>query len=114
MPAAEMIHLRSRLRAGEPGVVGRMFHVGGGGNGGEHTVGVRDNGVGYSWACVKTVWWEKAGAPVGLVPGIGRTQGKMVQGQGGKPLILEVGMAVVRCANLRAAVSGVLGRAPGA
>jgi hypothetical protein len=61
---------------------------------------VRDNGVGYSWACVKTVWWEKGGAPQGMVPGAGRTKSG-----GGKGLILEVGIAVVRCANLRAVVS---------
>ena len=63
--------------------------------------GVRDNGVGYTWACVTTTWWEKGGPPYGVVPGLGRTQSK---GPAGKGLPLEVGVAVVRCANLRAVV----------
>jgi hypothetical protein len=64
---------------------------------------VRDNGVGYSWACFKTVWWEKAGAPQGMISGAGRTKSG-----GGKGLVLELGMAVLRCAHLRSVVSLII------
>jgi hypothetical protein len=86
------------------GVAEQLFYAGGSSSERERGgVGVRDNGVGYSWACVKTVWWEKGGPPQGMVPGAGRTMGP--KGPGGKGLALEVGIAVVRCANLRAVVS---------
>ncbi|ODO06439.1 hypothetical protein L198_01671 [Cryptococcus wingfieldii CBS 7118] len=101
LPAAELSYLRSRVRSGEPAVIEQLFYAGG--SSGERDtggVGVRDNGVGYTFACVKTNWWEKGGAPYGVVPGQGKTQpGKGPQGKG---LVLEVGMAVLRCANLRA------------
>ncbi|WVQ73981.1 hypothetical protein IAR50_003562 [Cryptococcus sp. DSM 104548] len=101
LPAAELSYLRTRVRSGEPAVIEQLFYAGG--SSGERDtggVGVRDNGVGYTFACVKTNWWEKGGAPYGVVPGQGKTQpGKGPQGKG---LVLEVGMAVLRCANLRA------------
>ncbi len=105
LPAAELSYLRSRARSGEVGVAEQLFYAGGSTSERERGgVGVRDNGVGYTWACVKTTWWEKGGPPSGLIPGSGRTQvGK--GGQGGKGSVLEVGMAVLRCANLRAMVS---------
>ncbi|WVR06909.1 hypothetical protein IAU60_003945 [Kwoniella sp. DSM 27419] len=99
LPAAELSYLRSRVRAGEVGVVEQLFYAGG--SSGERDtggVGVRDNGVGYTWACVKTTWWDRGGPPHGLVPGAGRTQAA----KGGKGLVLEVGVATLRCANLRA------------
>jgi hypothetical protein len=102
LPAAELSYLRSRVRSGEVGVAEQLFYAGG--SSGERErggVGVRDNGVGYTWACVKTTWWEKGGAPSGLVPGVGRSQAS----KAGKGLVLEVGIAVVRCAHLRAVVS---------
>ncbi|WWC70166.1 uncharacterized protein I206_104114 [Kwoniella pini CBS 10737] len=102
LPAAELSYLRTRVKAGEVEVAEQLFYAGGGS--GERTsggVGVRDNGVGYTFACVKTTWWEKGGAPYGLVPGVGRTQAAK-GGQNGKGLILEIGVATLRCANLRA------------
>ena len=86
LPAAEMSYIRSRVRAGEVGVLEQLFYAGG--PAGEREIGgigVRDNCVGYTWACVKTTWWEKGGSPSGLIPGHGRTQGK---GAGGKGLVL--------------------------
>nr|ODO01231.1 hypothetical protein L204_01959 [Cryptococcus depauperatus CBS 7855] len=101
LPAAELSYLRSRVRAGEPAVIEQLFYAGG--SSGERDtggIGVRDNGVGYTFACIKINWWEKGGSPYGLVPGQGRTQpGKGGQGKG---LALEVGTAVLRCPNLRA------------
>ncbi|KAK6909719.1 hypothetical protein I203_103740 [Kwoniella mangroviensis CBS 8507] len=102
LPAAELSYLRTRVRSGEVGVAEQLFYAGG--NSGERDtggVGVRDNGVGYTFACVKTTWWEKGGSPYGLVPGVGRTQGGK-SAQSGKGLILEIGVATLRCANLRA------------
>lgn len=100
LPSAELNHLRSRLRHAEVEVAEQLFYAG------DHesrAAGVRDNGVGYTWACLNTTWWEKGGPPTGLIPGSGYTRNK------GKGLVLEVGMAVVRCANLRAVVSLVPG-----
>ncbi|WWD03346.1 hypothetical protein V865_001398 [Kwoniella europaea PYCC6329] len=102
LPAAELSYLRTRVRSGEVGVAEQLFYAGG--SSGERDtggVGVRDNGVGYTFACVKTTWWEKGGSPYGLVPGVGRTQGGK-SAQSGKGLILEIGVATLRCANLRA------------
>ncbi|OCF32973.1 hypothetical protein I316_05311 [Kwoniella heveanensis BCC8398] len=102
LPSAELSYLRSRVRAGEVAVAEQLFYAGG--SSGERDtggVGVKDNGVGYTFACVKTTWWEKGGHPHGLVSGVGRTQAAKA-GQGGKGLILEVGVATLRCANLRA------------
>ncbi|WVW84107.1 hypothetical protein I302_106136 [Kwoniella bestiolae CBS 10118] len=102
LPAAELSYLRTRVKAGEVGVAEQLFYAGG--SSGERDtsgVGVRDNGVGYTFACVKTIWWEKGGSPYGLVPGVGRTQGGK-SAQSGKGLILEIGVATLRCANLRA------------
>lgn len=102
LPAAELSYLRSRVRGGEVEVLEQLFYAGGPASEWDATqAGVRDNGVGYTWACVTTTWWEKGGAPYGVVPGLGRTQSK---GPAGKGLPLEVGVAVVRCANLRAVV----------
>nr|XP_031863417.1 uncharacterized protein CI109_001293 [Kwoniella shandongensis]KAA5530489.1 hypothetical protein CI109_001293 [Kwoniella shandongensis] len=95
LPAAELSYLRTRVRSGEVSVAEQLFYAGG--SKGERDtggIGVRDNGVGYTFASVKSIWWEKGAPPGGLVPGVGRTQGK--------GLILEVGTAVLRCANLRA------------
>ena len=94
VPAAELSHLRLRLRHAEIGVVEQLFDAAG-----TRHPGVRDNGVGYTWAAVNTTWWEKGGPPSGLIPGSGHTRGK------GKGTVLEIGMAVLRCAHLRA--SGV-------
>lgn len=60
LPAAELSYLRSRVRSGEATVIEQLFYAGG--SSGEREtggVGVRDNGVGYTFACVKTNWWEK-------------------------------------------------------
>lgn len=104
LAAAELSYLRSRVRSGEVGVAEQLFYAGGSTDERDRGgVGVRDNGVGYTWACVKTTWWEKGGPPHGLVPGVGRTQGTKAA-QSGKGLVLEVGVAVLRCANLRAVV----------
>ncbi|KAK8864538.1 hypothetical protein IAR55_001788 [Kwoniella newhampshirensis] len=98
LPAAELSHLRSRVRAGEISVAEQLFYAGGSG---AKDIGMRDNGVGYTFASVKSIWWEKGGPPGGFVPGVGRTQGlKEIKG-----LVLEVGVAVLRCASLRAVVS---------
>jgi hypothetical protein len=103
LQAAELTYLRSRVRGGEVDVIEQLFYAGGPGEEWSHKgAGVRDNGVGYTWACITTTWWEKGGPAYGLVPGQGRVQTK---GSAGKGLPLEVGMAVVRCANLRAVVS---------
>ncbi|AFR94452.1 hypothetical protein C343_02533 [Cryptococcus neoformans C23] len=103
LPAAELSYLRSRVRSGEATVIEQLFYAGG--SSGEREtggVGVRDNGVGYTFACVKTNWWEKGGPPYGLIPGQGRTHpGNTGQGSN-KGLVLEIGLAVLRCANLRA------------
>jgi len=102
LPPAELTYLRSRVKSGEADVIEHLFNAGGpvqdcGGKG----VGVRDNGVGYTWASIATTWWEKGGPAYGIVPGQGRTQPK---GAAGKGLPLEVGTAVLRSANLRAIV----------
>lgn len=103
LPAAELSYLRARVKSGEVEAVEQLFYAGGSSSERDRGgVGVRDNGVGYTWACVKTTWWEKGGAPVGLIPGQGRSQPG--RSQAGKGLVLEVGMAVIRCANLRAVV----------
>ncbi|KAK4688831.1 hypothetical protein P7C73_g1275, partial [Tremellales sp. Uapishka_1] len=102
LSSAELSYLRSRVRAGEVGVVEQLFYAGSNGERDTGGVGMRDNGVGYSFASVKSTWWEKAGPPQGFVPGSGRIQGPKGQGQGGKALVLEVGTAVLRCQNLRA------------
>ena len=96
LTAAELSHTRSRVRHAEVGVAEQLFYAG---DANKKSAGVRDNGVGYTWACVSTKWWEKGGPPSGLIPGFGHTRGK-----GG--LVLEVGMAVMRCAHLRAVVGG--------
>lgn len=101
---AELSHLRARVRAGEPGVVGALFHAGAPDDDSAAAAGVRTNGQGYTWACIKTTWWEKGGPPQGYIPGHGRTV-MAKPGQGGKGLMLEVGLAALRCANLRAVVS---------
>lgn len=133
LPSAELSNLRSRARSGDVGLAEQLFYAGGpAGEREKGNVGVRDNGMGYTWACVKTTWWEKGGSAGGIIPGQGRVQGgreggQVVgsdkvgnvnaggQGQGpgqgavqkGKTggLVLEVGMAVMRCAHLRAVVS---------
>lgn len=103
LPSAELSYLRSRVRGGEVGVLEQLFYAGGPpADSQRRAMGLRDNGVGYTWACITTTWWEKGGAPYGIVPGQGRTHSK---GGAGKGLPLEVGVAVVRCANLRAVVS---------
>ncbi|WVQ82111.1 hypothetical protein IAT38_004239 [Cryptococcus sp. DSM 104549] len=104
LPSAALSYLRSRVRAGEPAVAEQLFYAGGApGDRETGGVGVRDNGVGYTFACVKTNWWERGGPAYGLVLGTGRTQPRNGHGpQGNKGLVLEVGMAVLRCANLRA------------
>jgi hypothetical protein len=99
LPSAELSHLRTRLRNAEVGVAEQLFYAG---DNETRASGVRDNGVGYTWACISTIWWEKGAPPNGLTPGSGHTRNK------GKGLVLEVGMAVVRCANLRAVVSSYL------
>ncbi|WVQ99537.1 hypothetical protein IAU59_006673 [Kwoniella sp. CBS 9459] len=100
--SAELSYLRSRVRTGEVAVAEQLFYAGGS-SGEQDTggVGVKDNGVGYTFACVKTTWWEKGGHSHGLIPGVGRTQAAKA-GQGGKGLLLEMGLATLRCANLRA------------
>ena len=126
LPAAELSNLRSRARSGDVGLAEQMFYAGGSSSEREKgNVGVRDNGAGYTWACVKTTFWEKGGAPGGIVPGQGRVNGGREGGQvvsaqerngqerlhgaaakgkaGG--LVLEVGVAVMRCAHLRGVVS---------
>ena len=105
LPAAECSYLRLRIRNGEAGVAQQLFYAGGNPKEREReNVGVRDNGVGYTWACVKTTWWDKGGQPHGLIPGSGRIPfGKTAQA--GKGTVLEVGTAVLRCAHLRAVVS---------
>lgn len=111
LPAAELSYTRQRAKAGDVGVAEQLFWAGGSPAEREReTAGLRDNGTGYTWACVKTTWWDKGGPPGGLVPGSGRTQGgARVDANGqpgkGKGLVLEVGIAVVRCAHLRAVVS---------
>lgn len=109
LPAAELSYLRSRVRSGEAAVIEQLFYAGG--SSGERetgSVGVRDNGVGYTFACVKANWWEKGGPPYGMIPGQGRTHsGNTGQGSN-KGLVLEIGLAVLRCANLRALVSTLL------
>jgi hypothetical protein len=107
---AELNHLRVRVRAGEPSVIGALFHAGSPDpDGYAASAGVRTNGQGYTWACLRTTWWEKGGPPQGFVPGHGRTV-MAKPGQGGKALILEVGLAALRCANLRAVVSSLSSR----
>jgi hypothetical protein len=102
LPPAELTYLRSRVKSGDADVIEHLFKAGGPvQDSGRKGVGVRDNGVGYSWASIATTWWEKGGPPYGIVPGQGRTQPK---GAAGKGLPLEVGTAVLRCANLRAIV----------
>jgi hypothetical protein len=102
LPPAELTYLRSRVKNGEVDVIEHLFKAGGPvQDSGRKGVGVRDNGVGYTWASIATTWWEKGGPPYGVVPGQGRTQPK---GAAGKGLPLEVGTAVLRCANLRAIV----------
>ena len=88
LPAAELAHLRQRVRSGHVETIERMFHA-----------GSRDDGAGFTWACVQTTWWDRGGAPGGIIPGGGRTPA------GSKGLVLELGMAVLRCANLHAVVS---------
>lgn len=141
LPSAELSNLRSRARAGDVGLAEQLFYAGGPvGEREKGNVGVRDNGMGYTWACVKTTWWEKGGSAGGIIPGQGRVQGGREGGQvvgserigngngagmgsgnvtgvGTGPgqgavakgktggLVLEVGMAVMRCAHLRAVVS---------
>lgn len=105
LPAAELSHIRYRARSGDVDVAEQLFYAGGSSSEREKPPGLKDNGVGYTFACVKTTWWEKGGPPVGLIPGSGRTQGGRQTGAAGKGLVLEVGMAVLRCANLRAVVS---------
>jgi hypothetical protein len=105
LPPAELTYLRSRVKNGEVDVIEHLFKAGGPvQDSGRKGVGVRDNGVGYTWASIVTTWWEKGGPPYGVVPGQGRTQPK---GAAGKGLPLEVGTAVLRCANLRAIVCPV-------
>lgn len=105
MAPAELSHLRARVRAGEPGVIGALFHAGSPDpDAYAATAGVRTNGQGYTWACLRTTWWDRGGPPQGYVPGHGRTV-MAKPGQGGKALILELGLAALRCANLRAVVS---------
>jgi hypothetical protein len=101
---AELSHLRARVRTGEPGVVTALFNAGAEDDDSAAAAGVRTNGQGYTWACMKTTWWEKGGPPQGYIPGHGRTV-MARPGQGGKGLMLEVGLAALRCANLRAVVS---------
>ncbi|EJT45521.1 hypothetical protein A1Q1_05967 [Trichosporon asahii var. asahii CBS 2479] len=102
MAPAELSHLRARVRAGEPGVIGALFHAGSPDpDAYAATAGVRTNGQGYTWACLRTTWWDRGGPPQGYVPGHGRTV-MAKPGQGGKALILELGLAALRCANLRA------------
>ncbi|RXK39311.1 hypothetical protein M231_03390 [Tremella mesenterica] len=101
LPAAELNYIRTRVRAGEPGVISQLFYAGVADDVPKNC-GVRDNGVGYTWACVKTTWWERGGPPYGVIPGHGRTQGKPAPGQAGKGLVLEIGLAVLRCPNLHA------------
>ncbi|GMK55266.1 hypothetical protein CspeluHIS016_0203220 [Cutaneotrichosporon spelunceum] len=98
---AELSHVRARVRAGEPGVVTALFNSGAEDDVSAASAGVRTNGQGYTWACIKTTWWEKGGPPQGYVPGHGRTV-MARPGKGGKGLMLEVGLAALRCANLRA------------
>ena len=106
LPAAELNYVRTRVRAGEPDVVSQLFYCGAPVDGGFAKVsGLRDNGVGYTWACVKTTWWERGGPPYGVISGHGRTQPKPAPGQAAKGLPLEVGVAVLRCANLHGVVS---------
>lgn len=110
LSAAELSHLRYRARSGDVDVAEQLFYAGGPSTErerGSEAVGMRDNGVGYTFACVRTTWWEKGGSPGGLIPGSGRTQGRTGPSAQGKGLVLEVGMAVVRCANLRAVVSSM-------
>lgn len=97
LQAAELTYLRSRVRGGEVAVLEQLFYAGGAGS--HKSAGVKDNGVGYTWACITTTWWEKGGPAYGTVPGQGLIQHKASVGKG---LPLEVGMAVIRCANLRA------------
>jgi hypothetical protein len=100
LQAAELTYLRFRVRGGEVEVIEQLFYSGGSGSEWSHKrAGVKDNGVGYTWACITATWWEKGGPAYGLVPGQGRIQAKASAGKG---LPLEIGMAVVRCANLRA------------
>lgn len=101
---AELSHIRARVRTGEPGVIAALFNAGSADDSSAAAAGVRTNGQGYSWACIKTTWWEKGGPPQGYIPGHGRTV-MARPGQGGKALMLEVGLAALRCANLRAVVS---------
>ncbi|ORX35755.1 hypothetical protein BD324DRAFT_75812 [Kockovaella imperatae] len=84
LPAAELAFLRQRVRSGTVDTIERLFHEG------------DEHGAGYTWACVQTTWWDRGGAPSGIIPGSGRTA------SASKGLVLEVGMAVLRCANLRA------------
>jgi hypothetical protein len=103
LPPAELTYLRSRAKNGEADVIEQLFKAGGPiQESNRKAAGVRDNGVGYTWACIATTWWEKGGPAYGVVPGQGRTQPKANVSKG---LPLEVGTAVLRCANLRAIVS---------
>lgn len=87
------------MRSGEVAVAEQLFYAGASTGELERAgVGVRHNGVGYTWACVKTAWWDNGGAPHGMVPGVGNPQ-VMKGASGGKGLVLEVGVAVLRCAN---------------
>lgn len=101
LPAAELAHLRTRVGTGEVDVADQLFYAG---DNERRHAGVRDNGVGYTWACISTTWWERGSPPSGFIPGSGFTKARS------KGLVLEVGMAVVRCAHLRAVVSVSLAR----
>ena len=80
--SAELSNLRSRARSGDVGLAEQLFYAGGpAGEREKGNVGVRDNGMGYTWACVKTTWWEKGGSAGGIIPGQGRVQGGREGGQ---------------------------------
>ena len=100
LPHAELLFLRLRAKTGDVEVAEQLFHAGGTSSWLERgeVARIKNNAIGYTWACVQTTWWEKGGAAYGLVPGSGWSRGE------GKGLVLEVGLAVLRCANLRAVV----------
>ena len=87
IPAAELTFNRTRLLQGDPVLIQRMFA----GEGGQE----------YTFACVRTTWWDRGGSPSGMIPGLGWTP----VGSNGQGVVLEIGIAALRNGHLKAQVS---------